>query len=145
MDNIRKRPPVLTVDAGPVGEGGFLGQDHIDGKRYAVFYFLWLGNSYERNYPQVKKELAALVKALKRSWYYVMGLRTIVEVDAKALIGMVNDPSITDATMFRWLMYVRQLGIEFRHIRGKQNLVADGISRQYDLKYSENYLMFTKH
>jgi hypothetical protein len=139
MDNIRKRPPVLTVDAGPVVEGGFLGQDDKDGKGYAVFYFSGLWNSYERNYPQVKKELAALVKALKRSWYYVMGLRTIVEVDAKALIGMVNDLSITDAKMFRWLMYVRQFDIEFRHIRGKQNLVADSILRQHDLNDGENY------
>jgi hypothetical protein len=93
-----------------MGEWGFLGQ--------------------ERNYPQVKKEVAALVKGLKR-WYYIVGVRTIVEIDAKALIGMVNDPTITDATSFRWLMYVRQFDIEFRHIKGKDNVVGDGLSRQF--------------
>lgn len=126
-----ERPPILTVDAGPLGEAGMVGQDQEDGQFRAVACYSGLFRGYERNYSQHKKELCGVVRNLKRAYHHLMGAHFVLRVDAKALIGAINNPLLHDATMLRWVSYVRLFDCTLEHIAGKDNVVCDALSRQW--------------
>ncbi|TPX54602.1 hypothetical protein CcCBS67573_g09554 [Chytriomyces confervae] len=94
------RPPIIAFDAFLVGEGACLGQIDENRNRFAISFFSGLFNKAERNYPQVKQELCACVRNLKRCYVLVFGYPVLVlETDALALKGMVNNLAIMDATI----------------------------------------------
>ncbi|KAJ3387526.1 hypothetical protein HDU80_000151 [Chytriomyces hyalinus] len=65
-----------------------------------------------------------------RSYVQVFGCPTLIlETDASALKGMVNNPAITDATMLRWILYISTFPVVWHLIKGKLHRVPDGLSR----------------
>ena len=131
-DKIKEFPPILGVDAYTVGEGSMLGQEDESGTRFPVAFHSGLFNETERNYPQVKLEACALVRNLRRCYFYFEGVDYIVvEVDAWALKGMLNNPSVGDKTLLRWITYILTFPIELRTIKGKTNIIPDHLSRMY--------------
>ena len=141
-ETMKQFPPILGVDAYLVGEGSMLGQEDESGTRFPVAFFSGLFNETERLYPQVKLEACSLVRNLKRCYYYFDGVeKIIVEVDAWALKGMLNNPSVGDRTLLRWLTYILTFPIEIKTIKGKANVIPDYLSRMHSKSPPESEMI----
>ena len=125
-----ERPLILSTDASPFGSGWMLGQEDEQGRRFACRYGAKTFNEREQRYSQIKRELLAVVHALKKERHYLYGQAFILEVDAAALVGMINNPDLPDMAMMRWIAFIRTYCPDVRTVPGKANLVPDGLSRQ---------------
>lgn len=77
----------------------------------------------------MKRELWRIVTAMKNERDYLIGAPVIVEIDCLPLLGMITNCNTPDIAMLRWIAYIKSLNPEFRHMAGKDNLVADMLSR----------------
>ncbi|KAL3691330.1 hypothetical protein R1sor_004981 [Riccia sorocarpa] len=127
------RPVILTVHTSPIAIGWAVGQDDENGNRIAVRFGARVLSNRQREYPQVKRELWGVVTAMKAERNYLMGAAVVVETDCLPLLGMITNCSTPDMTMLNWVAYIKSLNPEFKHIAGKENAVADMLSRaRYD-------------
>ncbi|KAL3686784.1 hypothetical protein R1sor_013093 [Riccia sorocarpa] len=127
------RPVILTVDTSPIAIGWAVGQNDAEGNRFAVRFGARVLSSRQRSYPQVKRELWGLVTAMKAEKEYLIGAEVVVETDCLPLLGMITKCTTADMTVLNWIAYIKTLNPEFRHIAGKDNPVADMLSRaRYD-------------
>ena len=53
----------------------------------------------------------------------------IIETDCLQIHGMVSGCTMSDLAMLRWIAYIKSLNPEIRHISGKDNAMADMLSR----------------
>ena len=60
---------------------------------------------------------------------YMIGMEVIIQTDFLMVLGIMWCSMILDVTMLRWITYVKSLNSEVRHISGKDNVVADMLSR----------------
>jgi len=123
------RPIIITVDTSPIAIGWAIGQDDVDGKRFAIRFGARILTDRQRRYPQVKRELLGALTAMKADRNYLIGANVILETDCLPIIGMIANCSTPDIAMLRWIAYIRSLNPEFIHISGKKNSVADMLSR----------------
>ena len=70
-----------------------------------------------------------MVTTLKNEKEYLIGACVVVETDCLPLLGMVTSCTTSDIAMLRWIAYIKSLNPEFKHIAGKDNPVADMLSR----------------
>ena len=132
-----KRPLIVTVDASPIGVGGVLGQLDENNKRYVIRYESHRFNVTEKRYPQIKRELFGAYLIVKRLRRYLYGTYFVLETDAQPMIGLLNKPDLPSDVASRWIAYMKLFDFEIKHIKGKENVVADGLSR---IEYEESEL-----
>lgn len=123
------RSIIIMVDASPAAAGWALGQDADDGRRYAIRFGAKIFSERQRLYSQTKRELWAAKCALHRERNYLIGAPVIVETDCQALLGMIANCNTPDIAMLRWIAFIRMFNPELKHIRGRDNPVADMLSR----------------
>ena len=128
-DYTSDRPIIVTVDTSPIGIGWVINQEDEDRRRYAIRFGAKILNERQRKYAQVKRELWGLLTALKTDRDYLIGTDVVVETDCLPLIGMITGCTTPDIAMLRWIAYIKTINPELRHIKGKENPVADMLSR----------------
>ena len=124
-----ERLVIVIVGTSPIGIGWAIGQDDEEAHRYVVRFGAKVLSARQRNYPQIKRELWGMVTALKNEKEYLIGACVVVETDCLPLLGMITSCSTPDIAMLRWIAYIKSLNPEFKHIAGKDNIVADMLSR----------------
>ena len=126
------REVTLVVDASWMAVGFILSQQGFDGKRYPSRYGSITWNETEQRYSQAKLELYGLFRALKAVKMYIIGVKNfVVEVDAKYIKGMINNPDIQpSATINRWIAGILMFNFKLRHVSAKDHAPADGLSRR---------------
>jgi hypothetical protein len=72
--------------------------------------------------------LAAVIHALKMWRHYIMGRRFLLLTDNSGVKYLFNQPDL-NVRQARWLAFLREFDFEVRHIKGKENKVADALSR----------------
>ena len=122
----------LAVDSSWMAVGFILSQQGADGKRYPSRYGSITWNEVEQRYSQAKLELYGLFRALKAVKMYIIGVKNLViEVDAKYIKGMINNPDIQpSATINRWIAGILLFDFKLRHVSAKDHAPADGLSRR---------------
>ena len=60
---------------------------------------------------------------------YLIRTEVIIETDCLPILGMVSGCATPDLAMLRWIAYIKSLDPEIRHISGKDNAMADMLSR----------------
>ena len=132
IDYDSDREVILEVDASWMAVGFVLSQKGIDGKRYPSIFGSITWNATEQKYSQAKLELYGLFRALKAVKMYIIGIKNfIVEVDAKYIKGMINNPDIQpSATINRWIAGILMFTFKLRHVSAKDHAPADGLSRR---------------
>lgn len=123
---------ILAVDSSWMAAGFILSQVGDDKKRYPSRFGSITWNEREQKYSQAKIELYGLFRALKSVKIFVIGVRNLtVEVDAKYIKGMINNPDIQpNATINRWIAGILLFDFKLRHVPGKEHGPADGLSRR---------------
>ena len=132
IDYESDNPVYLAVDSSCIAVGFILSQLGSDNRRYYARFGSITWNERESRYSQAKIELYGLFRALRAYRLYIIGVKQLkVEVDAKYIKGMINNPDIQpNAAMNRWVAGILLFDFELHHIPANRHTGADGLSRR---------------
>ena len=85
-------------------------------------------NAAEWNYPIHKKELLAIIRALKNWRLDLLGTHFLVYTDHRTLENFDTQPDLSKRQL-RWQEFMSQYEMNIHYIRGEDNTVADALSR----------------
>nr|GEV16083.1 putative reverse transcriptase domain-containing protein [Tanacetum cinerariifolium] len=88
---------------------------------------------HEENYTTHDLELGALVFALKIWRHYLYGTKCIMFTDHKSLQHVLNQKEL-NMRQRRWLKLLADYDCEIRYHPGKENVIADALSRKRIIK-----------
>jgi len=121
----------LVTDASLAGIGAWLGQeDNESGELYPVMCVSKKFAPSQRKWSATQRELYALMWAMKRFRYYLLGRFFTAIVDHKPLVAMLENP-LTHVTE-RWLDVLLQFDFTTIYKPGDTNNLADALSRMYE-------------
>lgn len=121
----------VYTDASDHGLGAVLCQPH-EGLLKPVMYASRTLNSAEKNYSVSERECLAIIWALERWQYYLLGRRFDVYTDHNALTTILSPtvkPKTQSARLSRWLQRLLAFVFDIHYIRGESNVIADYLSR----------------
>lgn len=120
-------PFILTTDASNIAIGAVLSQLQ-EGKEKPIAYLSRTLSKAEEKYSATAKELLAIYFAAKRFRPYLYGRPFTIYTDHEPL---TKELKLTDATgrVTRQRLYLEQFDFKIFYKKGKQNVVADGLSR----------------
>ena len=121
---------VVTTDASGYAIGASLSQDSGDGLRPCAFMSKKMIPA-ERNYPVHEQELLAIICALKEWRHHLHGKKFRIITDHHSLRYLRTQPHLS-ARQSRWCEYLSQFDFTIEYMDGKQNVVADALSRRAD-------------
>lgn len=126
------RRVILAVDTSHIAVGYLLLQIGEDGKRYPSRYGSIALNERESRYSQAKLELFGLFRALRDVRSHIFGVKDLaVEVDAKYIKGMINNPDLQpNASINRWIAGILLFEFELIHVPAERHKGPDGLSRR---------------
>ena len=123
-----KKGFTLDTDASNCGIGAVLSQ--LDnGQEQVVAYYSRALSSPEKNYCATRKELLAIVDAVRHFHHYLYGARFTVRTDHSALqwLKTLKDP---EGQLARWLGRLGQYDYKVQHRPGVKHTNADSLSRR---------------
>ena len=119
----------LTTDASEVGVGAVVEQQ-IDSQRQPIAFFSAKFTPVQRRYSTFSRELLAMYLAVKHFRHLLEGRIFTLFTDHKPLTSALNVNSDKyTAREIRYLDYLSQFTTDIQHIKGKDNTVADALSR----------------
>lgn len=118
----------LSVDASGLGIGAELYQIDKDGNHCTIAYASRVLSAAERSYSVTEQECLAWLWAYKRFYIYLAGRKTHIYTDHRALEFLMKS-KLMPGRLSRWALYLQQFEFEIHHIPGKDNVVADCLSR----------------
>lgn len=121
------KPFRVTVDASTFACGAVLSQLHGDEDR-PIAYISKAFKKGELNKPIIEKELMAIHFAITSFRPYIYGTQFDVMSDHRPLVYLygLNDPS---SKLTRIRLELEEYNFTVHHIKGKDNVVADALSR----------------
>ena len=114
------KPFHIYTDASDYQLGGVIMQE---GKPLA-FYSRKL-NGAQKRYTTGEQELLSIVETLKEFRSILLGQKLVVHTDHKNIIY----GNLTNDRIARWRLLLEEFGPEYVHVAGKENVVADALSR----------------
>ena len=121
------RPLVLRTDASTLGIGGVLLQlNEHHGKEVPIAFVSKAFNDVERKWSTIEQEAFAIYYCVKQLAHYLHGHKFVIETDHRNLTYMYRS---TTPKVVRWRLALLDHDYEVRHLPGKENVVADALSR----------------
>ena len=122
-------PFQLSIDASDVGVGAVLEQKDSSGG-HPVAYFSRKLNEHQKRYSTIEKETLALVLALSHFDVYVSSNigNLIVYSDHNPLKFLYKFRN-KNQRLTRWSLLLQEYNLEIRHVKGKDNIIPDVLSR----------------
>jgi transposase InsO family protein len=132
IDYTSANPVILSVDSSFVAVGIILSQIDDEGKRRPARYGSLPMGDTESRYSQPKLELYGLYRALRHFRLHIIGVQAlIVEVDAKYIKGMLNEPDLQpNATINRWIQGILLFDFTLVHVPAIRFKGPDALSRR---------------
>ena len=119
----------MCTDACNDGLGGVLTQEG-----HVIAYESRKLKIHEKNYAAYDLELDSIIHALKMWCHHLIGRNFMLMTDNKGLKYLLDQPTL-NARQSRWLDFLREYNFEIQHIKGKENKVADALSRNARLNF----------
>ncbi|MCO5573909.1 hypothetical protein L7F22_027685 [Adiantum nelumboides] len=121
--NFSKEFEVVT-DASGLTLGGVLTQEGRP-----VAYTLSKLKDHEKNYPIPDLELLAIIHALKLWRHYLLSRKFQLVTDHKILKWIFTQPNL-NMRQRRWIELLQEYHFDIKYRFGKDNVIADGLSRK---------------
>ena len=120
------------MDTAIIAIGIILSQIDEQGRRRPSRYGSIPINERESRYSQPKLELYGLFRALRHFRLYISNVKNLhVEVDAKYIKGMLNQPDLQpNASMNRWIQGILLFDFKLIHVKAGNHKGPDGLSRR---------------
>lgn len=126
------KPFELTTDASNFAIGAVLSQN----QKPIIFISRTLNNA-EQIYATNEKELLAIVWSLKTLRNYLYGIAEFtIFTDHQPLTSAISDKN-PNLKIKRWKAFIEESGANIEYTSGKQNVVADALSRQSFFSFNE--------
>uniref|UniRef100_A0A670J3L3 ribonuclease H n=1 Tax=Podarcis muralis TaxID=64176 RepID=A0A670J3L3_PODMU len=126
----QRRPFKVQTDASQSGLGAVLLQEDSEKNWRPVVYLSKKLIAREQNYSTIEKECFALVWALTKLRPYLWGTSFEVQTDHSPLCWLERGKN-SNQKLARWSMALQDFQFKVTHIAGKENVVADTLSRMY--------------
>lgn len=122
LPDVSQRFQVYT-DASNIAVSGVLMQNG-----YPVEFCSRILNQSEQRYSTVQKECLAILFTLKKFRHYLLGVSFDIFTDHKPLIWLHEQR--LDGMLGRWALAIQEFDFKMNHISGKDNILADAVTRQ---------------
>ena len=127
-----ERPFSVVCDASDFAIGCALLQTDVDGRERAIGFESRQLKAAEKNYPAHDKELLAMKYALVKFRVHLLGSKPfVIYTDHASLRTATQSPNLSQR-MARWLSFFAEYNFEVKYRPGKQNALADALSRRPD-------------
>ena len=118
----------LFVDASDIGVGSVLMQTDENDVYHPVCYYSKKLDKHQKRYSTIEKEALALLLALKHYEVYVGSGPIEVFTDHNPLIFLTKMRN-KNRRLTGWFLCLQEYDLNIKHIRGKDNLISDCLSR----------------
>lgn len=123
---------VIQTDASDVAVAGVLTQQHEEGER-VIAYFSHKLTTPQKNYHAAEKEALAAILAIDAFRGYIEGYHFTLITDSSALTHILRTKWKVGSRCSRWSLDLQQFDMTVIHRKGKDNVVADALSRSIAL------------
>ncbi|XP_057418149.1 uncharacterized protein LOC130712328 [Lotus japonicus] len=120
-------PFEIMCDASDLALGAVLCQKK-ERVLYVIYYASTVLNEAQRNYTTTEKELLGVVFACEKFRPYILGFKVVVHTDHAALRHLFAKQD-SKPRLIRWVLLLQEFDLEIIDRRGKDNGVADHLSR----------------
>jgi hypothetical protein len=117
----------ISTDASNTAIGASLGQNE-NLMTYAIYFIRKNLTLAELNYTVTEKEMLAVVHVVNKFRHYIIGYEVFIHTDHSAIKYLMKKP-ITNGRITRWLLLMQEFKITILNRPGKENQVADFLSR----------------
>ncbi|KAI4313065.1 hypothetical protein MLD38_037841 [Melastoma candidum] len=121
------KPFEIECDASGIGIGSVLMQE-----KRPIAYFSEKLNGAALNYSTYDKELYTLVRALETWQHYLWSQEFVIHTDHESLKHL-KDQGKLNRRHTRWIQFIEMFPYVIQYKTGKENIVADALSRRYTL------------
>ena len=121
------RPFELYTDASMFGVGSVLVQEK-DGVPHPIAFYSKKLEKRQQAWSTIEIELLAIVTAIKEFQVYIGTGPVKIRSDHNPLVWLQSARS-SNQRLLRWSLYLSEYNLEIQHIKGKDNLIADFLSR----------------
>lgn len=120
----------LAIDASACGAGAVLLQEASNDILHPVSYFSKKFNRHQQVYSTIEKEALALVLAVQHFEVYLGSIAApiVVYTDHNPLV-FLNRMRNRNQRLMRWSLILQPFYLDIKHVRGKDNVIADTLSR----------------
>ena len=118
----------LQCDASNFAYGGLQYQLDEEVNMGVIAYTSKTFKGAEKNYFTTEKELLSIVRCLEKFRIYVLGQPLTIITDNKALTFM-HKCHLNNSRITRWILSIQEYNFNILHCKGKENLVANILSR----------------
>lgn len=123
-------PFSIQVDASDHAVGAVLLQEGTTGVLHPVCYMSAKFKPHQRPYATIEKEALGLLMALEKFSVYVSNPKfTVTVYSDHNPLQFVNKMKNKNQRLMRWALALQPYNIEIKHIKGKENVIADALSR----------------
>ena len=139
--HVLSQPPILTnpdyskpfcvgTDASQHGVGAVLYQEDNNGKRSYICFASKSLNPAQRNYPSIKRELLAIIFALRKFHHWIAGRKFKLYTDHQPLAHLFNAKDLNNM-LSHWALIILQYDFEIFHRPGIHHVLEDALSCLY--------------
>ena len=133
------KPYTLYTDANKYGWAGVLTQSHttvIDGKSvttdHPVPFVSGLFRGSQLNWAALTKEAYAIYMSVKKLSFYLIQADVLLKSDHLPLKRFLNKNTL-NSKVNNWAVQLESFNIQFEHIKGQNNILADTLSHLIDI------------
>ena len=96
---------------------------------------------HEKNYPTHDLELVAIIHSLKMWRHYLIGRKSLLMSDNISLKYLFEHQNL-NARQERWMSFLSEYDFEIKHIKGKENKVANALNRKVQEMHVTTIIVF---
>jgi RNase H-like domain found in reverse transcriptase/Reverse transcriptase (RNA-dependent DNA polymerase)/Integrase zinc binding domain/Chromo (CHRromatin Organisation MOdifier) domain/Integrase core domain len=125
----------VHADASDYAIGAEISQKDSQGRRRPVLFYSRKLLPAEMNYTTADKEMLAIVQTMRKFRHLLQGtkLPVIVKSDHRNLTSFMTTKEL-NARQARWAEDLCSYNFKIEHIKGKENVMADALSRRADYR-----------